>query len=112
MSNSWELASDLKNSMPKFESAGAKLIAIGVGTSDKARILADGLPFPVDSLYADPERKAYDVLGLYHGLGRTLFSPASVSTSPFGIVIMQLFLQRALTPTPLKCLMIPAHDEG
>jgi len=73
----WELASDLKNSMEKFESAGAKLIAIGVGTSDKARILADGLPFPLDSLYADPERKAYDVLGLYHGLGRTLFSPAS-----------------------------------
>ncbi|KAI4998165.1 hypothetical protein ZWY2020_053507 [Hordeum vulgare] len=73
----WELASDLKKSMPKFESAGAKLIGIGVGTSDKARILADGLPFPVDSLYADPERKAYDVLGLYHGLGRTLFSPAS-----------------------------------
>ncbi|KAF7044037.1 hypothetical protein CFC21_053317 [Triticum aestivum] len=73
----WELASDMKKSMPKFESAGAKLIAIGVGTSDKARILADGLPFPVDSLYADPERKAYDVLGLYHGLGRTLFSPAS-----------------------------------
>lgn len=43
MSNSWELASDLKNSMPQFESAGAKLIAIGVGTSDKARILADGV---------------------------------------------------------------------
>jgi hypothetical protein len=38
---SWELASDLNNSMEKFESAGAKLIAIGVGTSDKARILAD-----------------------------------------------------------------------
>ncbi|XP_051178551.1 thioredoxin-like protein AAED1, chloroplastic [Lolium perenne] len=73
----WELASDLKNSMEKFESAGAKLVAIGVGTSDKARILADRLPFPSDSLYADPERKAYDVLGLYHGIGRTLFSPAS-----------------------------------
>lgn len=53
------------------------MIAVGVGTSDKARILADQLPFPSDSLYADPERKAYDVLGLYHGLGRTLFSPAS-----------------------------------
>lgn len=73
----WELASDLKKSMAKFDSAGAKLIAIGVGTSDKARILADGLPFPLDNLYADPERKAYNVLGLYHGLGRTLFSPAS-----------------------------------
>ncbi|KAJ1293775.1 hypothetical protein BS78_01G094700 [Paspalum vaginatum] len=73
----WELASVLKDSMPRFDSAGARLIAIGVGTPDKARILADGLPFPVDSLYADPERKVYNVLGLYHGLGRTLFSPAS-----------------------------------
>uniref|UniRef100_A0A0D9VYJ7 Thioredoxin domain-containing protein n=1 Tax=Leersia perrieri TaxID=77586 RepID=A0A0D9VYJ7_9ORYZ len=74
----WELASDLKESMAKFDAAGAKLIAIGVGTPDKARILADGLPFPIDSLYADPERKAYDVLGLYHGVGRTLLSPASI----------------------------------
>lgn len=70
------------------------------------------LPFPMDCLYADPERKviyadtnaarivepffskvtlnfvylffqAYDVLGLYYGLGRTLFSPASVN--PFSI---------------------------
>ncbi|KAL6636982.1 hypothetical protein ACP70R_024554 [Stipagrostis hirtigluma subsp. patula] len=73
----WELASILKDSMAKFDTVGAKLIAIGVGTPDKARILADRLPFPLDSLYADPERKAYDVLGLYHGLGRTLFSPAS-----------------------------------
>ncbi|GJM96482.1 hypothetical protein PR202_ga13321 [Eleusine coracana subsp. coracana] len=37
----WELASVLKESMEKFDSAGAKLIAIGVGTPDKARILAD-----------------------------------------------------------------------
>ncbi|CAN6286960.1 unnamed protein product [Urochloa humidicola] len=73
----WELASVLKDSMAEFDSAGAKLIAIGVGTPDKARILADRLPFPVDYLYADPDRKAYNVLGLYHGLGRTLFSPAS-----------------------------------
>lgn len=73
----WELASVLKDSMAKFDSAGAKLIAIGVGTPEKARILADRLPFPLDSLYADPERKAYNVLGLYHGLGRTFFNPAS-----------------------------------
>ncbi|ONM08856.1 Thioredoxin superfamily protein [Zea mays] len=85
----WELASVLKDAMAEFDSAGAKLIAIGVGTPEKARILADRLPFPMDSLYADPERmtaallnaasfsQAYSVLGLYHGLGRTLFSPAS-----------------------------------
>ncbi|WOK99207.1 hypothetical protein Cni_G07919 [Canna indica] len=74
----WELASVLKDAMPRFESAGVKLIALGVGTPDKARILAERLPFPLDYLYADPDRKAYDVLGLYYGLGRTFFNPASV----------------------------------
>ncbi|XP_062005079.1 thioredoxin-like protein AAED1, chloroplastic isoform X1 [Rosa rugosa] len=73
----WELASALKESKARFDSAGVKLIAVGVGTPDKARILAERLPFPMDSLYADPDRKAYDVLGLYFGLGRTFFNPAS-----------------------------------
>ncbi|KAG6748975.1 hypothetical protein POTOM_046014 [Populus tomentosa] len=84
----WELASSLKESKEKFDSSGVKLIAIGVGTPDKARLLAERLinvllmlhyqlPFPMDCLYADPERKAYDVLGLYYGLGRTFFNPAS-----------------------------------
>ncbi|XP_051115501.1 uncharacterized protein LOC127240723 isoform X1 [Andrographis paniculata] len=74
----WELASALKEVKEKFESAGVKLIAVGVGTPDKARLLAERLPFPLDSLYADPERKAYDVLGLYYGLRRTFLNPASV----------------------------------
>ncbi|KAJ0967708.1 hypothetical protein J5N97_024625 [Dioscorea zingiberensis] len=74
----WELASNLKGAKSSFDSAGVKLIAVGVGTSDKARILAERLPFPLDCLYADPNRKAYDVLGLYYGLGRTFFNPASV----------------------------------
>lgn len=73
----WELASTLKEYKAKFDSAGVKLIAVGVGTPNKARLLADRLPFPMDYLYADPERKAYDVLGLYYGLGRTFFNPAS-----------------------------------
>ncbi|KAF8404842.1 hypothetical protein HHK36_009731 [Tetracentron sinense] len=73
----WELASALKESKPSFESAGVKLIAVGVGSPDKARILAQRLPFPLDCLYADPDRKAYDVLGLYYGFGRTFFNPAS-----------------------------------
>lgn len=73
----WELASTLKEWRPKFDAAGVKLVAVGVGTPDKARMLAEGLPFPVDCLYADPERKAYDILGLYYGFGRTFFNPAS-----------------------------------
>lgn len=39
--NSWELASALKESKPKFDAAGVKLIAVGVGTPNKARILAE-----------------------------------------------------------------------
>ncbi|XP_010463664.1 PREDICTED: thioredoxin-like protein AAED1, chloroplastic [Camelina sativa] len=73
----WELATALKEAKPRFDAAGVKLIAVGVGTPDKARILATRLPFPMECLYADPERKAYDVLGLYYGLGRTFFNPAS-----------------------------------
>jgi hypothetical protein len=38
---SWELASALKESKQRFDAAGVKLIAVGVGTPDKARILAD-----------------------------------------------------------------------
>ncbi|KAJ4815096.1 Prostamide/prostaglandin F synthase [Rhynchospora pubera] len=73
----WELASILRDSTSKFESSGVKLVAIGVGTTDKARILAERLPFPQENLYADPGRKAYDVMGLYYGLARTFFNPAS-----------------------------------
>ncbi|PON40337.1 Peroxiredoxin-like FAM213/AAED [Parasponia andersonii] len=73
----WELASVLKESKSTFDSAGVKLVAVGVGTPNKARILAERLPFPMDCLYADPDREAYDVLGLYHGFGHTFFNPAS-----------------------------------
>ena len=38
---SWELASSLKEAKPKFDAAGVKLVAIGIGTPNKARILAD-----------------------------------------------------------------------
>ncbi|OMP01748.1 Thioredoxin-like protein [Corchorus olitorius] len=73
----WELAMELKQAKARFDSAGVKLIAIGVGAPNKARMLAERLPFPMDCLYADPDRKAYDVLGLYFGIGRTFFNPAS-----------------------------------
>ncbi|KAL8151790.1 hypothetical protein V2J09_021598 [Rumex salicifolius] len=74
----WELASTLKEVKSRFDSSGVKLIAVGIGTPEKARILAERLPFPLNCLYADPERKAYNLLDLYYGIGRTFFNPASV----------------------------------
>ncbi|CAD6214379.1 unnamed protein product [Miscanthus lutarioriparius] len=73
----WELASVLRDTKERFNSAGVKLIAVGVGTPAKARILAERLPFPLEYLYADPDRKVYNLLGLYFGVGRTFFNPAS-----------------------------------
>ncbi|XP_039036494.1 prostamide/prostaglandin F synthase-like isoform X3 [Hibiscus syriacus] len=58
----WELASELKEAKARFEAAGVKLIAIGVGTPNKARMLAE---------------RAYDMLGLNYGFGPTFFNPAS-----------------------------------
>lgn len=75
----WELASTLKESKSRFDAAGVKLIAVGVGAPNKARILAERLPFPMDCLYADPDRKAYNFFDLYYGFGRTFFNPASAS---------------------------------
>ena len=48
---SWELASVLKEAKPKFDAAGVKLVAIGVGTPNKARILADRVCFFLFSCY-------------------------------------------------------------
>lgn len=42
---SWELASALKESKARFDSAGVKLIAVGVGSPDKARILAERVSY-------------------------------------------------------------------
>ncbi|GFY93701.1 thioredoxin superfamily protein [Actinidia rufa] len=67
----WELASTLKESKPRFDSAGVKLIAVGVGTPNKARILAERLPFPLDCLYADPDRKA-KVFSRFESLKKSL----------------------------------------
>lgn len=74
----WEFAAALREAKPKFDAAGFKLITIGVGPSSKAQVLSEKLPFPADCLYADPDRKAYDALGLYHGVARTWLNPASM----------------------------------
>lgn len=96
----WELASNLKAVKPKFDAAGVKLIAIGVGTPDKACILAERIPFPSDSLYADPDRKAYNALGLYYGLSRTFFNPASAKVFSRFDSYRDVFKKYTVSATP------------
>lgn len=46
---SWELASALKESKSRFDSAGVKLIAVGVGAPNKAQILAERVMLSLSS---------------------------------------------------------------
>jgi hypothetical protein len=39
--HSWELAASLRDLKPRLDASGVKLIAIGVGPPEKARILAE-----------------------------------------------------------------------
>lgn len=50
VASSWELASTLKEAKERFDSAGVKLVAVGVGTPNKARILAERVCFLFPSL--------------------------------------------------------------
>lgn len=59
---SWELASTLKESKSRFDSAGVKLIAVGVGAPDKARILAERVRFFVLLCHFSIFLASYDAL--------------------------------------------------
>ena len=70
-----ELAAQLaRDVLPRLDEAGHKLLAVGIGTDERAREFCGHVGFPEANLYADPENTAYDALGLKKGLQTTLFS--------------------------------------
>ena len=66
-----QLARDVK---PRLDEAECKLLAVGIGTPERAREFCEHVGFPAASLYADPENEAYTALGLKKGVQTTLFS--------------------------------------
>lgn len=65
--------------MPRLAAAGFTLAIVGVGSPEGARTFAARLtpPLPVEVLFVDPGREVYRALGLYSGLARTFFNPAT-----------------------------------
>ena len=53
------------------------LYAVGIGTFEKARLVADHVGYSSDKLLADPDNVLYDALSLNAGLQRTFFNPAT-----------------------------------
>ena len=54
------------------------LYAVGIGTSEKAQLVAEHVGYSTDKLLADPDNLLYDALQLNSGLQRTIFfSPAT-----------------------------------
>ena len=53
------------------------LYAVGIGTSEKANLVANHVGYSTDKLFADPDNVLYDALSLNAGLQRTFFNPAT-----------------------------------
>ena len=53
------------------------MYAVGIGTSEKAHLVADHVGYSSDKLLADPDNALYDALALNAGLQRTFFSPST-----------------------------------
>ena len=49
---------------PLLDEAGVRLVAIGIGTPERAKEFCAHVDFPEACLYADPENVAYDALKL------------------------------------------------
>ena len=50
---------------------------MGIGTSEKAKLVADHVGYSSTNLLADPDNLLYDALLLNSGLQRTFFNPAT-----------------------------------
>ena len=53
------------------------MYAVGIGTAEKAQLVADHVGYSSTNLLADPENVLYDALSLNSGLQRTFFNPAT-----------------------------------
>jgi hypothetical protein len=70
---------ELHAQLPKLQADGFNLVVISIGTVEKGKLFAGLLspPFPESMLYLDASREVYAALGLYNGIARTFFNPAT-----------------------------------
>ena len=61
----------------ELEGKGVGLYAVGIGTSEKAKLVANHVGYSSTNLLADPDNVLYDALSLNAGLQRTFFNPAT-----------------------------------
>jgi hypothetical protein len=60
---------------PRLASAGVSLVAIGIGTPERAKEFCDLTGYPATQLLADPENACYDALQLNRGAALTFLRP-------------------------------------
>ncbi|GAB5367469.1 hypothetical protein AAMO2058_001232800 [Amorphochlora amoebiformis] len=78
-----ELAKQVERDvLPILKENGIKLIAVGIGTGERAKEFCAHIPFPEENLFADPENACYTALGLKKGVATTFFRPET----PFAIL--------------------------
>ena len=67
----------LERRRAELEGKGVGLYAVGIGTSEKAQLVANHVGYSSTNLLADPDNVLYDALSLNAGLQRTFFNPAT-----------------------------------
>ncbi|KAI8466531.1 MAG: AhpC/TSA antioxidant enzyme-domain-containing protein [Monoraphidium minutum] len=76
---SWEFAQQLqKKALPQLEAAGVKVITVGLGSPENARVFASSLGYPTADLYADPTGACYSALAFSPG-----FAAAAEGVDPY-----------------------------
>jgi len=60
---------------PKLALGGVQLVAVGIGTPERAKEFCELTGFPPSQLLADPENECYDALQLNKGAALTFLRP-------------------------------------
>ena len=69
----------LERRRPALEAAGVGLVAVGIGTPEKGRLVADHVGYDASRLLADPENALYDALSANPHVRRRVPAPWRVA---------------------------------
>ena len=104
LSSSWELGKGLVDWNNEFKEKDVRLIAIGIGSSEAAKLFSDMTSFPIECLFSDPLANLHKSLELSAGFGREggLFGSNSFVSDLPGLVKLLIMCAGVGSPGTLQ----------
>ena len=88
--DSFELAQRLVDALPALDAAGVRVVGVGIGSVEGARLFARCTNFPLDLLHADPDASCYAALGFAPGAGRAGGPLAPLQGAPGAVKLLAM----------------------